>query len=32
VQCGECVEKCTQGIAVMEKIKEAAKYDRLLNE
>jgi predicted aldo/keto reductase-like oxidoreductase len=31
-ECGECVEKCTQGINVMEKIKEAAKYDRLLNE
>ena len=31
-ECGECEEKCTQGIAVMEKIKEAAKYDRLLNE
>jgi len=31
-ECGECEEKCTQGLDIMKRMKEAVKYDRFLNE
>ena len=31
-QCGECEEKCTQGLKIMERLKTVAEYDRFLNE
>lgn len=31
-ECGKCEELCTQSLAVMARMKEAAKYDRLLDE